>query len=227
MTPSSHWCILCEGKSEITYLKLLSRFIRDASSALSLPVSFAGRPPDFGMGGGHLPDITRAYKQECKRKGDKQIRIWVDADIPLRDKAKTPDKFAKGWATSLDKWSFAFSPLVFEDFLAMHFDDALYADWKQTFAASGHFKDPLIKDKHEPLFLPFWRRALGDPDTHYDEGDLPDDWITDASLSNLFRHCSDPDLVSPVRTLTPQPTFGEFLRDELTSAFPALLPTPI
>lgn len=223
-----HWSIICEGKSEVSYLALLSRFIRDQLMGSDFgvpPVSFSGKPPIHGAGGGAYKKVNKAFSDEGKSNRHGNFKIWVDADLYLREKSEAPGTVAQ--RTLIAKGYFAFSALVFEDFLAMHFDDALYADWKQTFAACGHFKDPLVKDKHGPLFLPFWRRAVGNPAAHYDEGDLPDDWITETSLGNLFRHCEDSDLVTPVRTLTRQPTFGEFLRGELTAAFPALLPTPI
>ena len=225
MTISSHWCILCEGKSEITYLKLLSRFIRDTSSAFSPPVSFMGRPPNFGIGGGHLRDIARAYKQECPHKGNKQIRIWVDADVPLREKAKTPSKFAQGWANSLGKWSFAFSPLVFEDFLAMHFPDDLFRGWKATLAKTPHFTVPLVEEEYLPLFRDFWHEITGES---YDKGSLPENWVTEARLRNLFNHYSDSAFLSPVLTLTTNPSFPEFLHAQLFHAniIPDLPPPP-
>lgn len=234
MSGLRHWCIICEGKSEITYLALLNRFIRDHlvdTDSGFPPLLFSGKPRDHGVGPGKPPvhgvgtgnykQVEKAYRDEWKANRRANFRIWVDADLYLREKADAPAAFAQ--RKLIGKGLFSFSALVFEDFLAMHFDDALYADWKQTFAASGHFQTPLFKDEHEPLFLPFWQRAVGDPATHYDEGDLPDHWITKTSLANLFRHCDDPSLVSPVRTLTHVPTFGEFLRDELTTAFPSLL----
>lgn len=225
MSGFRHWCIICEGKSEVSYLALLNRFIRDhltdADSGGSR-LSFSGKPPVHGVGTGAYKQVSKAFRNESKSNPGRRCRIWVDADLYLREKIDAPDTFAK--RSLVHKGYFSFSSLVFEDFLAMHFDDALYAEWKQTFAAEGHFDKPLVKKAHEPLFLPFWRRAVGDPAAHYDEGDLPDNWITETSLANLFRHCDDPALVSPVQTLTDVLTFGEFLRNELSTAFPSRIP---
>lgn len=179
MSGFRHWSIICEGKSEVTDLALLSRFIRDhlmgADSGIP-PLSFSGKPPVYGVGTGNYKQVDKVYRAERKSNRRGNFKIWVDADLYLREKAAAPGTFAQ--RSLIRDGCFEFSALVFEDFLAMHFDDALYADWKRAFAASGHFKDPLVKDEYEPLFLDFWRRAVGDPAAHYDEGDLPDGWIS-------------------------------------------------
>lgn len=223
MSDFNHWCVICEGKSEVTYLALLSRFIRDYLTGADCavpPLSFSGKPQIHGAGGGAYKKVNKAFRNACKSYRQGSIKIWVDADLYLREKAKAPNTFAQ--RTLVEKGFFAFSALVFEDFLAMHFDDALYADWKQMFAAERHFQDPLVEDEYLPVFQPFWQRAVGNPAAKYKKGDLPEDWISRGRLTNLCHHCNDTNLVTPVRTLTPVPTFAEFLRDELTTAFPGM-----
>lgn len=221
MSGFHHWCVICEGKSEVTYLALLSRFIRDHLTGADCgvpPLSFSGKPPIHGAGGGSYKKVNKAFRDERQSNRHANFKIWVDADLYLREKSEAPDTFAK--RSLVGKGYFAFSALVFEDFLAMHFDDDLYADWKQTFAAKRHFQEPLVEDDYLPVFQPFWQRAVGNPAAKYKKGDLPEDWISSGSLANLFRHCEDPVLVSPVLTLAPNPTFAEFLRTEISSAFP-------
>lgn len=95
----------------------------------------------------------------------------------------------------------------------------LYGDWKRDLTSNGHFSRPLHECQYLPLFQPYWHRWTG-LNGDYKKGDLPDDLITVESLSNLFRHCDDPDVLSAVREVTPSLTFGEFLRREILSAFP-------
>lgn len=137
MTGFRHWCIICEGKSEVTYLALLSRFIRDRLAADSgiPPLAFSGKPPVHGAGGGAYPLVGKAYRDERKVNRRANFKIWVDADLYLREKAEAPTTFAQ--RELVGKGLFSFSALVFEDFLAMHFDDDLYAAWKRVLPPRG------------------------------------------------------------------------------------------
>ena len=225
MAAPINWYIICEGKSEIAYLSHLARFLRGLAQARGLffpPLTFTGIPPVHGVGGGGYPKVNQVFRAERKANWRGHLKIWLDADVYVREKNEAPDTFAK--RTLVTKGYCSFSALVFEDFLAMHFDDGLYEEWKRAFARRGHFAKPLVKAEHDPLFLPFWGRAIGNPDARYKKGDLPEDWITVASLTNLFRHCVDPDILFPVRALTPAPTFPEFLHDQFLRA--QLLPPP-
>ena len=212
MPSTRHWCILCEGKSEVTYLALLSRFVRDFTEAFPPPVTFHAKPPNHGVGSGHLRDISAAYHRESRNNPRDCFRVWGDADLCLREKADDPGKFALRWSAPLRDLPFAFSPLSFEDFLSMHFPDSVFFEWKRTLAAANHFSTPLTSKDYLQRFHPFWHQVAG---PGYEKGTLPDDWISESSLRNLFRHCTEPDFIRPVRTLTPHPTFPEFLHATL------------
>lgn len=220
------FCIICEGKSEVSYLAKLAKFLEEEAGARNMfasPVGFVGKPAVYGAGGGDCRTVTAAFKREKNQNRKAFFRIWVDADLYVREKESNPTKFARlspvflGHSGSIPP--FSFSGLLFEDFLAMHFDDTLFMDWKREFASVGHFNQPLSERNYLPLFQPYWHRKMGSNE-NYKKGDLPDDWITVESLANLFRHCDDFEVLSLVRKITQEPTFGEFLRKEILSVFP-------
>ena len=223
------WCVVCEGKSEVSYLANLARFLRSEMDARGLfvpPVSFVGKPPVHGVGTGRCETVKTAFEKERTGNRRASFRIWVDADLFVREETNDPASFSRHRAvflgTSRRLPAFSFSSLNFEDFLALHFDDGLYEDWKRTFSAKGHFLHPLHGRDYLPLFRPFWRQFIGETAPAYEKGDIPDGTITERSLANLFRHCGDPDVVSAVRNITSEPTFAEFLRHEILAAFPDL-----
>ena len=226
------YCVVCEGKSEVSYLARLAKFLGEEAAAQGLfasPVGFVGKPAVHGAGGGDCKKVMSAYKQERPKNPRTSFCIWVDADLYVRERDDDPDAVCEHRSVILGRPGknppFSFSALAFEDFLAMHFDDALYGEWKSAFMATGHFIRPLHEVDYLPHFQPFWHRGTGSG-KDYEKGDLPDDWVSAASLRNLFRHCDDPDVLAPVKHLTPQPTFGEFLRTEILSVFPDLAPAP-
>ena len=233
MSAPRHFCIVCEGKSEVSYLARLAKFLGEEAAAQGLfasPVGFVGKPAVHGSGGGDCKQVMSAYRQERPKNPRTSFRIWIDADLYVRERDDDSVAFNRHLLVILGRPGknppFSFSALSFEDFLAMHFDDALYADWKSTFAAKGHFTRPLHERDYLPLFQPFWLRRAGADGSAYVKGDIPENWFSAKSLGNLFRHCDDQDVLTAVRALTPEPTFAEFLRGEITSAFPELWPKP-
>lgn len=233
MNTTRHFCVICEGKSEVSYLTRLTKFLGEEATAGGMfvpPVAFAGKPPVHGVEGGDCKTVMAAFNRERAKNRKAKFRIWVDADIHIREKVDDPAAFARHVNSILGKTGkappFSFSALSFEDFLAMHFDDALYADWKAEFALKKHFSRPLHEKEYIPLFQPFWRRRDGADGLAYEKGSIPENWFSAKSLGNLFRHCDDPEVLAAVRALTPEPTFAEFLRGEITSAFPELWPNP-
>ena len=171
-----------------------------------------------------------AFKRKRTKNRKAAFRIWVDSDIHVRERMDDPEAFARHATSILGKSekapAFSFSALSVEGFLAMHIDDALYADRKSAFAAKGHFTRPLHERDYLPLFQPFWLRRDVAGGSAYVKGDIPENWFSAKSFGNLFRHCDDREVLAAVRALTPEPTFAEFLCGEITSAFPELWPKP-
>lgn len=229
MNAPRHFCVICEGKSEVSYLTRLTKFLVEEAAACGVyapPVAFAGKPPVYGAEGGDCRTVMAAFNRERAKNRKAAFRIWVDADIHVRERMDDPEAFARHATSILGKTEksppFSFSALSFEDFLAMHFDDGLYADWKAAFAAEGHFSRPLHERDYLPLFQPFWLRRDGADGSAYVKGDIPENWFSAESLGNLFRHCDDHEVLAAVHALTPEPTFAEFLRREILAAFPGL-----
>ena len=179
------------------------------------------------MGTGAFEKVQTAFFRERRQSPKSAFLIWTDADLAVREAASAPDKFRLHLPILLGGKNgqppFLLSPVNFEDFLAQHFDDSLYEEWKKAFLNRGHFETPLYAEEYVPLFRTFWKRSAGAGSTEYQKGVLPAGWLDEQALRNLFRHCDDPDLLAPVRSLTPQQTFGEFLKQEILAAFPDLV----
>ena len=224
-------CVVCEGKSEVVYLSLLTRLLgrlsQDRGDVLP-PVAFAGKPPGRGVGTGEIDKVRASFERERRKSPRTAFSIWTDADLAVREAAESPEKFRRHLPVlrggKNGQPPFSMSPLNFEDFLAMHFDSGLYAEWKEAFRAAGHFTRPLHAEQYLPVFRPFWERSAGKNAGKYQKGALPADWLGECALRNLFRHCADPEVLASVRAVTPSPTFGEYLRDVILPAFPELNP---
>ena len=81
--------------------------------------------------------------------------------------------------------AFYFSFHNFEDFLALHFDDARFAAYAKAVAASGHCDRPLCGASHEKLFAPIYMDFTGET---YRKGMLSEGFVGKAGLSNLVRN---------------------------------------
>ena len=233
MAGTKQICVICEGKSEVGYLavltRLLGRLSQDRGNYFQ-PIAFAGKPPGRGVGTGAFEKVQTAFFRERRQSPKSAFLIWTDADLAVREAASAPDRFRLHLPILLGGKNgqppFLVSSVNFEDFLALHFDDGLYEEWKAVFLNRGHFRAPLQAEEYVPLFRPFWKRSAGAGLIEYQKGALPAGWLDERALRNLFRHCDDPDVLPPVKNLTPQPTFGEFLRTEILSVFPDLSPAP-
>lgn len=228
MAGTKQICVICEGKSEVGYLsaltRLLGRLSQDRGDVFP-PIAFVGKPPARGVGTGAAEKVLAAFVRERRQSPKSQFLIWTDADLAIREASSSPDKFRRHLPILLGgkkgQPPFSMSALNFEDFLAMHFDAGLYAEWKECFRTKGHFSTPLHSEEYLPLFRPFWERSAGDG-FEYQKGALPAGWLDERALANLFRHCGDTEVLGTFRTLGLPTTFGEWLQTEILSAFPEL-----
>jgi len=212
--------MVCEGRSERAYLQRLQSFLDDQTECWPVPLQFIPRLPVGGdgseQGGGYYTNILRCFKSERKKNRKSRIEVWVDDDIYVRGDS---ERERKNRASHLEKPEgipgFRFSFHNFEDFLALHLDDAAIQRWHAAFDPT-HVARPL----HSKDYLPLYEAVFPE----YRKGDVPPDFITRESLSRLKAR-----LDSPLVPITVKPgflSFAHFLIAGIDAAFPTLLASP-
>lgn len=222
--------VVCEGKSDVAYLNALQRFIEN-----DIPLQpgqddpllrFVPYPELLGTCTGAYDKIVEAYQEASTVFAPDPVEIWVDADIYIRNEALNSDsnKFngTEYQNRSDDIPVFYFSYHNFEDFIALHCDDATFASWKSNvLQAIGigrnqpHHDFPLTRAEHAPLF----QKVL----PHYSKRKTPFA-LSVACLANLRRHLADPDVLTMLPILQPGIAFGEHLLHLFDECYPGLIP---
>lgn len=209
--------MVCEGRSEFAYLQRLQSFLDSQASDWNVPLQFIPKipaNPDGGeKGGGFYRNVSRCYRQQRGQNKNSRIDVWVDHDIYFRQDAEAE---RANCASYLQKPAgipdFVFSFHNFEDFLALHLDDAAIARWRTAFAPA-HVAKPL----HSVDYLPLYQSVI----PVYRKGDVSPDFITRESLLRLKANLARP--------LVPAPAdprfrcFAHFVIEQLDAAFPDLL----
>ena len=207
MNVSKSIVVVCEGASEWIYLQRLNSALARLpfpDGWCDVPVRFIGRPKRTGVGSGAFHDVERALRKEQGSNRSATVWSWVDADIYVRNDRECGERYRRR-ADSTQ--AFRFSVLNFEDFLALHLDDAGFARWVKAMSDGGHFSRPLHWNDYKALFelvIPGYRK-----------GELPADFITLGSLGNLKRHLERMPEMS-LNGLKVDRTFAESMLDELS-----------
>lgn len=213
-----HYIMVCEGRSEYAYLQRLQSFLEAQATDWDVPLRFIPKiplhPDGSEQGGGFYRNVSSCYKIHRNANKNHLIQVWVDYDIYFR---KSSAQERSNRASYLAKPSripdFLFSFHNFEDFLALHFDDATAQRWHSAFDDTHHAIYPLHADEYMPRF----ESVL----SGYKKGSLDPDFISKESLLRLKKNL-DMSLVAP----TQEPhfrSFAEFLIDQIDRAFPNLL----
>lgn len=214
MALPARYIIVCEGKSEWTYVQSLNRLFRELPTEAVdgiVPLVLVPKPPPDGVGSGHHAQLVRALKKARKDNPRTETVVWADADLYVRP---GPDR-NQFTANETSAPAFRFSAFNFEDFLALHGDDETFVRWKETFSSTGHFSTPL----HSNEYLPLFQRIV----PGYAKGTL-DENLTITHLVNLRRHW--PEAKSLFAASLPGriagQLFPDFLLNQIDMAFPAV-----
>jgi hypothetical protein len=207
----SRYIIICEGQSEHAYLQRLQSFLDSKDENWTQPLQFT--PICESTSNGYYDTVVATYRRQSRDNKKTYIKIWVDADIYVRQDS-TPER--KNRAKYLKKPTgipdFLFSFHNFEDFLALHLDDTAIQSWHTAFD-STHAAKPL----HSHDYLPLYKSVF----PGYHKGIIAPDFITRESLLRLKINLDRP-LISP----PPEPSFrsfAQFLITAIDTEFPALL----
>ena len=136
------YIVVCEGKSEWTYVQSLNRLFRELPTEAGdgvIPLVLVPKPPPEGVGNGHHAQLVRALKKARKDNPRTDTLVWTDADLYVRP-GRDQDRF---FADETFAALFRFSTFNFEDFLVLHEDDETFDRWKETFSSFEHFSAPL------------------------------------------------------------------------------------
>ena len=218
--------LICEGPSEWSYVQRLKSFLVG-----KMPLMEDGFTPrlDFyptvtndKIGGGSFCLVKRTYRKICPQNRHLPLRIWVDCDIYIRNSNKNESACAAGYAKKGTIPDFNFMVMNFEDFLAMHFPDDLFASWMKTLDNAHHFNVPLHSKEYALKFAPLWKAYCDASGVNaiYTKGSLPEDFVTIESLHNMIRHCGNSRLSQLFSTHSPASAFPEFLSSVLKDAYP-------
>lgn len=220
--------LICEGPSERTYIQRLSSFIAD-----QMPPMEDGFTPKLTIfptvtndkiGGGSFKLVNRTYRKVSLQNKKLPLRIWVDCDIYIRNSNASERANATGYAQKKRMPDFNFMVMNYEDFVAMHFPEDVFVAWKQEMQNAGHFNVPLHGEEYKPHFEKIWQMYLASvgksSGERYKKGSLPEDFISVDSLTNMVRHCGDPDLLKLFKLHAPAGAFPLFLSGMLQLAYP-------
>ena len=208
--PTRRHIIVCEGESEWAYLQQLQSFLEKlptADSGYDVALKFIC-PKTHIAQDGKFSRLKATYAKAKKDNRNKSIKIWADFDLYHRNDKKNADAYLKGGLPD-----FFFSFHNFEDFLALHLEDAAFAMWV-SFGAKSHFTAPLHSEEHYPWF----QKLL----PGYQKGSMPDQFITTESLRRLQKNKASQPISNPHGFLNTQ-SFADFLMTEIEACYPQLL----
>ncbi len=225
-----HVIIVCEGRSEASYLRALQRFVENelplASNEEDPRLRFVVLPDESsGVETGSFDKIFSAYKATQDEYATELVHVWVDADIYIRNEP-LPSNLSKHNGTEyLSEVSkvleFKFSYYNFEDFIALHYDEADFQKWKTQVLHcrlegmnKSHFEQPLSRKVYMPLFHKFSR--------NYSKGKTPVQFSKE-SFANLRRNLEDPDVIAMGGRLLPGINFGKFLLGIFDDVYPEFI----
>ena len=191
--------IIVEGPSERAYMQRLISFLGSDmpldEDEFSPRLIFYPRVTNNNIGGGSYSLVRKAYRDESRRNSKCQLMIWVDRDIYVRNSNRYERASAAGYAKKESMPDFHFSVMNFEDFLALHFEEETFAQWKIAFDKQRHFVTPLHSEEYDRLWQPVWTAFLNrHPEVGsgaYRKGSLPEGFITVDSLRNLCNNIAD------------------------------------
>ena len=170
--------IVCEGSSEVNYIVRLRGYLNEvcegwAQETLLIPVN---------AGSGNYGVVESCIRREKRRQRSGTYMTWVDYDLYAKNVKSCMKQYQE---RKKDIKAFYFSFHNFEDFLAMHFDAARYAQYMKSVMASGHCDCPLCGASHEKLFAPIYMDYTGET---YRKGMLSEGFIGKNGLSNLVHN---------------------------------------
>lgn len=214
------YIMVCEGRSEFVYLQRLQSYLDTQTADWPVPLRFIPKVPvDSGgeeNGGGFYKNVDKCYRQQRRENGTSKIEVWVDDDIYVRQ--GSPSETSNG-ANYMGKPAgipdFLFSSHNFEDFLALHLDEAAIQRWHTAFDPA-HVAKPL----HSGDYLPLYESVI----PGYRKGALPPDFITKDSLLRLKNNLARP--LVPVPADPRFRSFAQFLITQIDAAFSDLLAQP-
>ncbi len=132
--------IICEGKSEDSYIRELRQFF------VSLGFSLI---PKMANGAYNLMEM---YKKTCKENRKSRIVIWCDGDF-LKRKKNIPKEPLKALTNT---WNF-------EDHLVLHLDKEKVLEWQSICEKVNHFNNPMNKEavkKNIRLLIPDYKKGV-------------------------------------------------------------------
>jgi hypothetical protein len=131
--------IICEGKSEDTYIKELHPFFVNRGFSVI---------PKIANGSSGL---VKTYKKVRKENRNSRIVIWCDGDF-LERKKNIPKELSKA-LTNI--WNF-------EDHLMLHFDRKKVLEWQAICEKFHHFDNPMNGEevtKNLRMLIPDYRKG--------------------------------------------------------------------
>jgi len=221
--------IVCEGKSDFSYLNALQRFIENdlplPAGQIDPPLRFVPCPDPYGTGTGYYDKIIQTYRDVVEDFAPDPVEIWVDADIYIRNESLPSDPTKHNGDEYRNREAdipiFHFSYHNFEDFVALHCDGAMFAKWKANvlFAVSKdtnqtHHDSPLSNAEYAPLFQKVVPR--------YSKRKMPFE-MSIAHLANLRRNLQDSDVQTMSAMLQLGIDFGKHVLQLLDAAYPGMI----
>ena len=170
--------VICEGSSEVNYIVRLKAYLDELDVAWTMDTLLV--PINAGSGNFHV--IEQRIRAERNRQRRGSFMTWVDYDIYQRNDNRCRDAYLR---RRRDVKAFYFSFHNFEDFLALHFDDARYALYCAGVAREGHADNPLHSVEHSAVFNPIYLDFTGEA---YRKGMLSEGFVEKEGLANLVRH---------------------------------------
>jgi len=195
--------IICEGDSEVAYLRQLQRFLDSEND--KRPLAFFPKSAENGC----FKSVMRTWRKVKEiirwRKKKPRCAIWVDYDLYYRNTGWCMTKYRRSRFKAL-----YFSFYNFEDFLILHYPDDTVKRWKTLFAPTRHFKKPLHSDEHLRQF----KRLF----PNYKKGEIPFSVFSWTSLTRLKANLKNR-IISPPRG-SARNDFATLLIATLEAAYP-------
>jgi len=151
-----NYYIICEGKSEKSYLTIINRYFRDNNIGKQIIIKTLSGNTD-------IKNLKTYIKEFSKSKPD-AIYVWLDKDILYNDKQKNiiTNIETINKKRNKAKIDIKYSYMNFEDFLSMHFDGKC-KELQNKLEIQQHFKKPLNDEEYLKIFKEIFKE--------YEKGD--------------------------------------------------------
>ncbi len=145
--------VFCEGKTELTYIQLLNRLLRESDI---FDLNFTIKNLEGVKTNNYFSIIKRFKGKDLKYFTD--FYAWLDFDVFKRSKKSEAEIKTKIKSIKFNEKSveLLLNHMNAEDFIILHEETSKIKEWTKVCDTRNHFNDPM----HSVTYLPLFERIM-------------------------------------------------------------------